>query len=294
MRCSSWHEALELYRTQEWDMAELQLLNLQDDLARARIFTIFSSSASLFCAPILPSPAGTAPSRSRPNNDEAQNTRVQRRHRRRPAHDLDAARQRRADRRGHRRGRPHDRRAARRSTTSSSRIRTWTTSRRIPFLVDTVGWMREKPITVYATRETLADPAASIFSTGSCGPTSPQIPDRGNADAALPDDRGRRAGRRSTGARITALPANHVVPGGRLSVRHRARRAWSSPATRRRTMRCGPQVNKIENLRYLIIETALSEPGARARDRLEAPVPEPARRGAGEAHSAHPRSTSRT
>ena len=26
----------------------------------------------------------------------------------------------------------------------------------IPFLADTVGWMREKPITVYATRETLA------------------------------------------------------------------------------------------------------------------------------------------
>ncbi len=27
--------------------------------------------------------------------------------------------------------------------------------REIPFLIDTVGWMRESPITLYATRETL-------------------------------------------------------------------------------------------------------------------------------------------
>ena len=38
---------------------------------------------------------------------------------------------------------------------SSSRTRTWITWRRIPFIVDTVGWMRDKPLTVHATRETL-------------------------------------------------------------------------------------------------------------------------------------------
>ena len=218
-------------------MAELRLLETQDDLPGALACTTCSSSASRSCAPIPRGPAGTAPSPSRANNDEAQNTRLQRRDRRRPAHDVDAARRRRADRR---------------------RAPAWATSRSpssraidhifvthshmdhvtsIPFLVDTVGWMRDKPITIYATRETLAILHEHLFNW-KLWPDFSQIPDPARADAALPGDRGRRAGaaRRAHDHRAAGEPRG---AGGRLPDRFRERRASSSPATRRPTTRCG-------------------------------------------------------
>jgi 3',5'-cyclic-nucleotide phosphodiesterase len=43
----------------------------------------------------------------------------------------------------------------------------------IPFLVDTVCWMRKQPIIVYGIRETL-DILGRIFSIGRFGPISPR------------------------------------------------------------------------------------------------------------------------
>jgi len=45
----------------------------------------------------------------------------------------------------------------------------------IPFLVDTVCWMRDRPITVYSTGGDDSDPQGSPFSTGRFGPISPKF-----------------------------------------------------------------------------------------------------------------------
>ena len=64
--CST--QALELYRAQDWDMAELQLLQPAEAACPAvALYSRLSSSASRICAPIRPAAAGTAPSRSRRN-----------------------------------------------------------------------------------------------------------------------------------------------------------------------------------------------------------------------------------
>lgn len=125
----------------------------------------------------------------------------------------------------------------------------------IPFLADTVGWMREKPITVHATAETIAILKKHLFNW-MLWPDFAEIPDAKN-----PVLRYEAIALGKTvelnGRKITPLPANHVVPAvgfriesGRASLVFTGDTTTNDPLWR--------EVNKIGNLRYLIIETSFS------------------------------------
>ena len=126
----------------------------------------------------------------------------------------------------------------------------------IPFLVDTVGWMRQKPIVVYATAETRAILEEHLFNW-KLWPDFAQIPD--------PDSPVLRFETISvdmpislSGRRITAVPANHVVPAvGYQLDSGDASLVFTGDTTTNDSL--WQRVNAIRNLRYLIIETALSD-----------------------------------
>jgi ribonuclease BN (tRNA processing enzyme) len=125
----------------------------------------------------------------------------------------------------------------------------------IPLLVDTVGNMRNTPLTVYATRETVNALRAHVFND-CIWPDFTLLP---NPEAPMLQFREIRLGETVTlaGRNITALSANHLVP---------AVGYWldSGVASLVFTGDTGPNdslwksVNGISNLRYLIIETAFS------------------------------------
>lgn len=125
----------------------------------------------------------------------------------------------------------------------------------IPFLVDTVGGMRDKPITLHATEDTLNILKQHIFNwliwpDFNVIPTKEQ-PFMVYAPFAV--------GETITlgGRKITSLPANHVVPavGFQLdSGRHSL--VFSGDTTTNDAL--WAEVNKIKNLSHLIIETAFS------------------------------------
>ncbi len=126
----------------------------------------------------------------------------------------------------------------------------------IPFIVDTVGWMREKPLTVHATRETLSILKEHLFNW-KLWPDFSQIPDAKNPELRFeavaigtPVTLG--------GRTITPLPANHVVPtvGYRLDS-GKASLVFTGDTTSNDAL--WPIVNGIAGLKYLIIETALSD-----------------------------------
>lgn len=126
----------------------------------------------------------------------------------------------------------------------------------IPFLADTVGWMRSKPITLHATRDTLAILREHLFNW-KLWPDFTQIPNTQNpvlryatVEVGVPVTLG--------GRTITPLPANHVVPavGYRIDS-GRASLVYTGDTTTNDAL--WPYVNAIDNLRYLIIESALSD-----------------------------------
>lgn len=126
----------------------------------------------------------------------------------------------------------------------------------IPFMLDTVGWMRKKPLTIHATPETIDTLKSHLFNW-KLWPDFSQIPDREHpalAYSPMP------IGTTVTLAerRITALPANHVVPAvgyqidsGKQSL------VFTGDTTSNDAL--WRVVNEIPNLRYLIVETALSD-----------------------------------
>jgi ribonuclease BN (tRNA processing enzyme) len=126
----------------------------------------------------------------------------------------------------------------------------------IPFLVDTVGWMRPKPVTIYATAETIDILKTHLFNW-KLWPDFAQIPDAANPalryeeiKLGVPVVLG--------GRKITALPANHVVPAvGYLIDSGKASLVFSGDTTTNDAL--WRVVNEVPNLRYLIIETALSD-----------------------------------
>lgn len=125
----------------------------------------------------------------------------------------------------------------------------------IPFLVDTVGWMRDKPITLHATEETLNILKQHIFNW-LIWPDFNLIPTRDKPFMVYaPFSVGETI---ALGERkITPLPANHVVPavGFQLdSGQHSL--VFSGDTTTNDAL--WTEVNKIENLSHLIIETAFS------------------------------------
>lgn len=123
----------------------------------------------------------------------------------------------------------------------------------IPFMVDSVGWMRDKPITVHAIEPTLEILRQHLFNW-KLWPDFTQIP-----DAQQPFLRYEAVALGTTidvgGRKLTPLPANHVVPaiGYRLDS-GRASLAFTGDTTTNDAF--WTEVNKIDNLRYLIIETA--------------------------------------
>lgn len=126
----------------------------------------------------------------------------------------------------------------------------------IPFMVDTVGWLRDKPVTVHATYETLETLKAHLFNW-KLWPDFTQIPDPQHPAMCYdPIATGNPVA--LNGRRITALPANHVVPAvGYQLDSGRGSLVFTGDTTTNDAL--WPVVNKIANLKYLIIETALSD-----------------------------------
>ncbi len=123
----------------------------------------------------------------------------------------------------------------------------------IPFIVDTVGGMRAKPLTVHALPETLDILRKHIFNW-SIWPDFTQIP---TPDKAFLKFKEIQLGEtvKLSKREFTALPANHVVP----AVGYQVDSGKASLVFTGDTTTNDPLwviVNRIANLRYLIIETA--------------------------------------
>jgi len=126
----------------------------------------------------------------------------------------------------------------------------------IPFLVDTVGGMRDAPVVVHAIRETLDALKAHLFNW-KIWPDFAQIP---SPQAPYLSYEEIRVGEpvRLGGRTITPLPANHVVPAvGFCLDSGEASLVFTGDTTTNDAL--WDVVNRIENLRYLIIETAFSD-----------------------------------
>jgi len=123
----------------------------------------------------------------------------------------------------------------------------------IPFLVDTVGWMRDKPITVHAIEPTLEILRQHLFNW-KLWPDFTQIPDEQKPFLRYqPVVLGKAV--EINGRELTPLPANHVVPAVGYHIDSgRASLVFSGDTTTNDPL--WHEVNKIDNLRYLIIETA--------------------------------------
>jgi ribonuclease BN (tRNA processing enzyme) len=125
----------------------------------------------------------------------------------------------------------------------------------IPFMVDTVGWMRETPLTVYALAETIEVLKTHLFNW-KLWPDFTQIPTPDRPMLRFsPISIGQ--GRVIAGRTITPIPANHVVPavGYRLDSGNASLVFTGDTTSSDELWR---EVNRIENLRYLIVETAFS------------------------------------
>ena len=123
----------------------------------------------------------------------------------------------------------------------------------IPFLVDTVGGMRDAPITLHAAEDTLAILREHLFNW-KIWPDFAEIP---SPQAPYLRYSSFRLGDTTTvqGRRIRPLPADHVVP----AVGFHLDSGEASLVFSGDTTACDAlwqEVNRIDNLRYLLIETA--------------------------------------
>ena len=125
----------------------------------------------------------------------------------------------------------------------------------IPFLVDTVCWMRRSPLIVYGIKEVLDILRAHLFNW-KIWPDFTQIPD---ADKPFMVYREIRVGEaiELQGRRFTAIPANHTVPAVGYSVQG-PRSALIFTGDTCINDGLWKVVNATRNLKYLIIETAFS------------------------------------
>ncbi len=126
----------------------------------------------------------------------------------------------------------------------------------IPFMVDSAWFMRDRPLTIYAIGETLDILKQHVFNW-KVWPDFCEIP-----NIQRPSMRYQSIELGETvvlnGRKITSIPANHAVPAvGYHLDSGAASLVFSGDTT---TMEASWEViNKIENLRYLIIETAFSD-----------------------------------
>lgn len=123
----------------------------------------------------------------------------------------------------------------------------------IPFIVDSVGYMRTKPIVIHATQATQEILKQHLFNW-KIWPDFSEIPNK-NKPHMRHENISIGITVELEGRRITPLPADHVVPAvgfhldsGKSSL------VFTGDTTSNDSF--WVVVNKIENLRYLIIETA--------------------------------------
>lgn len=125
----------------------------------------------------------------------------------------------------------------------------------MPFMIDTVGDMRNRPLTVHATEATLEIIRAHIFNWA-IWPDFSEIPSR---EKPVMQYKAVRLGKtvRLGDRSITPLPAEHTVPAVGY---HLDSGVGSFVFTGDTTINDAfwPVVNKIANLRFLVIETAFS------------------------------------
>lgn len=125
----------------------------------------------------------------------------------------------------------------------------------IPFLVDTVCWMRRSPIVVYGIKETLDILRAHLFNWR-IWPDFTQIPD---AEKPFMVYREVRVGEtvELDGRRFTPIPANHTVPAvGYKLQSQRGTLIYTGDTAQNDEL--WEVVNATPDLKYLIIETAFS------------------------------------
>ena len=125
----------------------------------------------------------------------------------------------------------------------------------LPLLVDSVGFMRDQPLVIHATDETLAILKQHVFNW-EIWPDFSEIP-----NLHQPLLRYERIVVGETielkGRKITPLPVNHVVPAVGFQIDSgKASMAFSGDTTVCDAL--WDAVNRIRNLRYLVIETAFS------------------------------------
>jgi len=123
----------------------------------------------------------------------------------------------------------------------------------IPLLMDSVGSMRDQPLTVHATEATLEIIRKHVFNW-KIWPDFTRIP---NAQQPFMRYHTIQLGQavELEGRRITALPANHVVPAVGFQLDSGAGSlVFSGDTTTNDAM--WDEINRIGNLRYLIVETA--------------------------------------
>jgi len=126
----------------------------------------------------------------------------------------------------------------------------------LPLLVDSVGFMRDKPLLIHATAETLAILQEHVFNW-EIWPDFAEIP---NLHQPVMRYEQIRVGETIDvgGRKLTPLPVNHVVP----AVGFRIDSGKASLVFSGDTTTCDElwdAVNQIRNLRYLVVETAFSD-----------------------------------
>lgn len=125
----------------------------------------------------------------------------------------------------------------------------------LPLMIDSIGFMRDRPLTIYSSEETLDILKKHIFNW-KVWPDFSEIP-----NSQQPYMRYQPISLGETvvlkGRKITAIPASHVVPAvGYQLDSGKASLVFSGDTTTNDAL--WKVVNKIKNLRYLIIETAFS------------------------------------
>jgi ribonuclease BN (tRNA processing enzyme) len=126
----------------------------------------------------------------------------------------------------------------------------------IPFLVDTVCWMRGSPIVVHGVKEVLDILRAHLFNW-KIWPDFTQIPDADNPFMVYSEIRVGEPVELKGGRRFTPIPANHTVPAvGYLIDNGRNSLVFSGDTSTNDAL--WKVVNRTANLKYLIIETAFS------------------------------------
>ncbi|HEY6896830.1 MAG TPA: 3',5'-cyclic-nucleotide phosphodiesterase [Rhodocyclaceae bacterium] len=126
----------------------------------------------------------------------------------------------------------------------------------LPFMVDTVGDMRSAPLTVYATEAVIEILRNHIFNWA-IWPDFTEIPNASQPFMrfqTIRKDEPTILGERS----ITALPANHTVPAvGYALATEQAALVFTGDTTV--CPELWERINRIPNLRYLLIECAFSD-----------------------------------